>query len=186
MAPVSVSGAGLNQSLPRYEVCPEVRIWQVSQIADSFLQGRLPIQHYRKGYGSALHHRYADEKTAAVSCDIWGRSSRNRAIQCPNVELIGSEITGGQFAARDIHAAVLSALVLVQTQHIVNLQRVLFNIEADKQMRRNALLQVQTNWLNGTARIVVSRSRNGRRADSRWTDDASITVQVLEAIPARL
>ncbi len=36
-------------------------------------------------------------------------------------------------------------LVLVQTQHIANLQRVLFNTEADTQMRRNALLQLQTN-----------------------------------------
>lgn len=37
------------------------------------------------------------------------------------------------------------ALMLVQTQHIANLQRVLFNIEADKQMRVNALRQLQIN-----------------------------------------
>jgi hypothetical protein len=37
------------------------------------------------------------------------------------------------------------AVALVPTQHIANLQRVLFNVEADKQMRRNALRQLQIN-----------------------------------------
>lgn len=36
-------------------------------------------------------------------------------------------------------------LMLVQTPHLANLQRVLFNTEADAQMRRNALRQLQIN-----------------------------------------
>jgi hypothetical protein len=36
-------------------------------------------------------------------------------------------------------------VALVQTEHIRNLQRVLFNSEADKQMRRNALKQLTIN-----------------------------------------
>ena len=38
-----------------------------------------------------------------------------------------------------------SGLVQVNDGNIRNLQTVLFNIEADKQMRRNALRQLQTN-----------------------------------------
>ena len=36
----------------------------------SFLQGRLPIQHYREGHGSPLSHRHADQKASAVRRDV--------------------------------------------------------------------------------------------------------------------
>jgi hypothetical protein len=40
------------------------------RLPDLFLQGRLPIQDYRKGYGSALCQRQANEETPAVRCHI--------------------------------------------------------------------------------------------------------------------
>ena len=46
------------------------------RLRDLFLQGRPPIQHHRKGYGSALRHRHADEKTSAVCCDIAANKTR--------------------------------------------------------------------------------------------------------------
>jgi hypothetical protein len=46
------------------------------RLRDLFLQGRLPIQHHSKGYGSALRHRHTDEKASAVWCDIAANKTR--------------------------------------------------------------------------------------------------------------
>ena len=46
------------------------------KLRDLFLQGRLPIQHYSKGYGSASCHRHTDEKTSTVGCDLAANKTR--------------------------------------------------------------------------------------------------------------
>jgi hypothetical protein len=66
------------------------------------------------------------------------------ATESDNTHLYVSKAQAGRLEAATSMQPRYS-LVPVQTQHIANLQRVLFNSEADTQMRRNALCQLQTN-----------------------------------------
>jgi hypothetical protein len=65
------------RSFPEISTLTALRkIMDTTEPRDLFLQGRLPIQHDGKGYGSALRHRHADEKASAVCCDIAANKTR--------------------------------------------------------------------------------------------------------------
>ena len=45
------------------------------------LRPRLPIQHHRKVYGSALRYRHSDEKASAICCDIAANKTKRQLEQ---------------------------------------------------------------------------------------------------------